>query len=120
MKERRKASRVEIEIDVTVDRIDKNHICKAKIKNISACGACFVTDYDLPLSTYINLIFYLPDSCKVMGITGEIVWNEYSTQDDFFFCGIEFIKIPRRFKKMIQQYIDNELFDIRKKEIPFF
>ena len=99
MKERRNARRVEIKIDVTVDWIDKNYICKAKIKNISSSGVCFVTDYDLPLSTYINLIFYLPDSCKVIGIIGEIVWNEYSIQDDFFFAESNLLKYPEDSKR---------------------
>jgi c-di-GMP-binding flagellar brake protein YcgR len=120
MKEKRKSRRIEIEIDVTVDRIDKKNISREKIKNISPGGICLITDYDLPLSASINLIFYLADFNKVIIATGEIVWNEYLIDKDYFYCGVKFIKIAGKFKEMITQYVNDGFFDIRKKEVPFF
>lgn len=119
MKEKRKARRIDVNIDIIIDRIDKDSISRGKIINLSSGGVCLITDYDLPVSVHINLIFHLPIFGEVIGITGEITWNEFSIENDFFYCGVKFIKIPGKYKDFILEHINNSFFDIRNKGISY-
>lgn len=111
MKERRKYKRINIDIDITVDK--SNAIIRSKAKNIGAGGICLISEIDFPVSTIINLIFHLPVISKTIGVTGEIVWNEYLVNDDVFYCGVMFTKIPKRYEELLQEYVANGYFDIR-------
>ena len=118
MIEKRKCRRIEAYIDVIINRIDTDSISRGKIKNISSSGICLMTDYNLCESITINLIFHLPNLDRVIGITGETVWNKCSTDNTLFFCGIKFIQISQEYKELIMAYISNKLFDNKNTGIP--
>jgi hypothetical protein len=49
-----------------------------------------------------------------MRITGEIVWNEYDLDKEYYSNGIRFTDIPEQFIELLQKYVESSTFDVRK------
>jgi 5-methylcytosine-specific restriction endonuclease McrBC GTP-binding regulatory subunit McrB len=112
MKERRKTERINLNIDVECDMSEYQKWVEAKTRNLSESGICLITGDALTMDSLLELKFTLPDSPPIK-VTGRVVWNEFSLNDNFYLSGIEFTDITDETLRFIQKYVSAATFDMR-------
>lgn len=87
---------------------------KHQTKNNGPGDICLITEeYQLP-GTTLGLIFNIPETIKEIEVSGEIVSSEYFIEEDYCCNYIKFISVKDEDKDLINEFINNVSFDIRK------
>ncbi len=115
MKERRKAKRIDLMIDIEVNISGEQEKYIFKTKDISQLGMCLITDRPIEINTVITTSFILPDTKDIIVIEGEIIWiREKPGVKKIYHMGIRFTSIIGKYKEMIEKYINNITFKVNK------
>lgn len=113
MDERRKSKRINLKIDVEYDMSEYQKWVEAQAENLSECGICIVSSKELPVDSLLHLKFTLPESYMSVNVSGRVIWNEFSLNDNFYISGIEFKNVTEENRRIIQKYISAATFDVR-------
>ena len=112
MKEKRQFRRKPISIDVSCDIRPESKGLETWTKDMSAGGICLVSREALDVDRIIDFTFTIPDTGKQIEVSGKVMWIEKSTValDNFFYSGIQFMKIDERDRDLISKYVDGATF----------
>ncbi len=113
MDERRKAERINLKIDVEYDMSEYQKWVEAQTTNLSESGICIISSKEIPVDSQLQLKFELPETYMVLNVSGEVLWNEFSLNDNYYICGIEFKNVTEENRRIIQKYISAATFDVR-------
>ena len=118
MIERRRYVRLNISLEVSYmiqGEDDAAH--KSITKNVSANGARFVIQKDLPKGTVLDLEVKLPIQSDPIPIRAKVVWSKQEAEQEksSYDAGFEFIQIPERDKNIFFQYLCNLMYNQFKK-----
>jgi c-di-GMP-binding flagellar brake protein YcgR len=116
MDERRKYKRVDIEIDVDYQISKRQEWLRGTMKNLSGGGICLISKKSYGLSNQLCLRFRVPDSNSMIEISGNVVWEDFDMDHDFYSIGIEFMSAVEKDRALIEKYIEHETFDMMKKK----
>jgi CRP/FNR family cyclic AMP-dependent transcriptional regulator len=103
----RKEERVSAKIRISFKKA--NDFIKAYIANLGSGGLFINTEKFLPVGSFLNLEFNLPDSSKVILTQGKVAWTrpkDSSTQKIPPGMGIEFIKMSPEDKQALDNYLE--------------
>ncbi|MBN2441834.1 MAG: PilZ domain-containing protein [Spirochaetales bacterium] len=106
VQERRKEKRETLCIDVAVDISRNQKWYDLKCIDISKSGMCLKTDIVMPVETPVELEFCLPRFGTQIEVEGHVVCREYSAEEDYFYYGIMFINLLRKYKEIIGKFIE--------------
>ena len=118
MQERRKYVRLNIPLEVSYSLQGKEDTrYKSITKNISAGGARFAIEEELPKGAVLNLNIKIPIKSEPIPIKAKIVWTkkESGQGKNIYDTGLEFIHIPEESKGDFFQYLCNLMYDQLKK-----
>ncbi len=113
MSERRKSRRINLDINLEYDISEYQKWVEARSSNLSEHGICIITGKELPVGSAVELKFTLPDSNTPLRVTGRVMWNEFSLDDDFYIQGLEFSNLSADSLHIIRKYISAATFDVR-------
>ncbi len=79
----------------------------AMLKNISATGASFDTNKDIPLMSHIRLYVDLDTSKKIIELVGKVVWSKKRSSSKYA-IGVEFIQLDQIIKNKIIKFVEGQ------------
>ena len=113
-KERRQDKRINFVIDVKYHISTYQNWLVAKTENLSSGGICLLTKDYIPVGSILDLIFVMPDTSKPIEASGEIIWNENYSDDEYYLNGIKFLTLKDSDKELIGKFVNNATFDMIK------
>ncbi|MBN2442222.1 MAG: PilZ domain-containing protein [Spirochaetales bacterium] len=102
MTERRRTSRVELNIDIT--NSTENAI---ESKNVNEHGLCLITSEQFDVGQYFRRSFILPTGAGI-SIFGKVVWCQIK-KHKVYESGIQFISLGSADKEHLRQFIKKKL-----------
>lgn len=115
--ERRDNKRLNIVIHVEYHMSSNQKWMDGASGNVSTGGMCLLTKTYISPGSNLDLIFYIPETSKVIEVSGEILWNEYSVEKGYYCNGIKFLNIRDADKDLISKFIENAAINIHDKDI---
>jgi len=86
----------------------------AKTENLSTGGVCLLTNTYIPVGSFLDLIFVIPETSISIEVSGEIIWNEKNIDDEYYTNGVKFLSLKNEEMELIGKFIDNATFDMRR------
>ena len=118
MKERRKYVRINIPLEVSYGLQGKQGVYyKSVTKNISANGARFCIEEELPKGTVLDIAIKIPTKPQPIPIKARIVWTKKQSEQgkDVYDSGFEIVEIDESCKSEFFQYLCTLMYDQLKK-----
>jgi c-di-GMP-binding flagellar brake protein YcgR len=112
MKERRKHKRIDITIDVEYNMSRQQSWFEAGTRNICCMGICLITPTLLSPGSVLHLRFKLPDTSRKIEVTGEVIWEDYVLEKNYYITGIQFTEIKQSDIELITKFINNATFEM--------
>ena len=83
VEERREYKRLNIVIHVEYHMSSNQKWIDGASGNVSTGGMCLITKIYLSPGSNLDLIFCMPETSKVIEVSGEILWNEYNIEEGY-------------------------------------
>jgi hypothetical protein len=112
----RKNQRINIGIDVKYNMSREQSWLEGGTRNIGCSGMCLITRTSLLQDEDIHIRFRLPDTSRNIEVIGEVIWEEYVIEKDYFINEIKFTAIKPSDVDLISKYIDNATFVMGKRK----
>jgi c-di-GMP-binding flagellar brake protein YcgR len=113
MDERRRAKRIKLNINIEYDISEYQKWVEAQSRNLSENGICIITGKELAVGSVVQLKFTLPDTDVPLQVTGKVIWNEFSLDEDYYIQGLEFTGLSPDNLELVRKYISATTFDKR-------
>ncbi|MBN2444793.1 MAG: PilZ domain-containing protein [Spirochaetales bacterium] len=110
--EKRKLRRFYYTLDVEFDISTHQQWIVSSAKNFSMEGMCLLTKEHIPMNSLLLIKFNIPESNKMIQLTGEVVWNSdhMMSGEQYYENGIKFIEIMSQYKELIEDYLKEATF----------
>lgn len=111
MEEKRKASRLREENEVTItvvsggDNLPHETVMYNRSKDISVGGTRIQANLYLPVDTLLMLEMKLNTVRQMITVIGKVKWIKIIYQDEAYEAGVEFVNTPRDAMRKLQDYI---------------
>jgi PilZ domain. len=113
--ERRRASRLQEDNDVTITIISEEiHLPKERTfynlsKDISVSGIRIQTSIYLPINTHLEIKITLKDPPQIITAFAKVVWIQGLSEFNFYEAGLEFVNTSNEMIQQLEHYISSKL-----------
>jgi c-di-GMP-binding flagellar brake protein YcgR len=112
--ERRRASRLQEDNDVTITIISEEiHLPKERTfynlsKDISVSGIRIQTSIYLPINTHLEIKITLKDPPQIITAFAKVIWIQGLSEFDFYESGLEFVNTSNEMIQQLEHYISSK------------